>query len=75
MTEHHDSSPADPVNVSNDPEEVRKVHELSRYAFPAELDLMAQLAGLEPVRRVADWHGRPFTGESESAVSVWRKPA
>ena len=28
MTEHHDSSPADPVDVSNDPDEVRKVHEL-----------------------------------------------
>lgn len=46
-----------------------------RYVWPAELDLMAQLAGLDRVRRVADWHGRPFTGESESAVSVWRKPA
>lgn len=45
-----------------------------RYAWPAELDLMAQLAGLEPVRRTADWSGAPFTGESESSVSVWRKP-
>jgi SAM-dependent methyltransferase len=45
-----------------------------RYVWPAELDLMAQLAGLEPVRRVADWDGRPFTADSESAVSVWRKP-
>jgi SAM-dependent methyltransferase len=45
-----------------------------RYVWPAELDLMAQLAGLEPVRRVADWQGRPFTADSESAVSVWRKP-
>ena len=45
-----------------------------RYVWPAELDLMARLAGLEHVRRVADWHGRPFTGDSESAVSVWRKP-
>jgi SAM-dependent methyltransferase len=46
-----------------------------RYAWPAELDLMAQLAGLEPVRRIADWHGEPFTGDCESSVSVWRKPA
>ena len=46
-----------------------------RYAWPAELDLMAQLAGLEPVRRTADWRGTPFTGDSESAVSVWRLPA
>lgn len=46
-----------------------------RYAWPAELDLMAQLAGLEFDRRTADWRDAPFTGDSESAVSVWRKPA
>lgn len=46
-----------------------------RYVWPAELDLMAQLAGLEPARRMADWSGTPFTGDSESHVSVWRKPA
>lgn len=46
-----------------------------RYVWPAELDLMAQLADLELHRRTADWRGAPFTGESESHVSVWRKPA
>lgn len=46
-----------------------------RYAWPAELDLMARLAGLELEQRVADWHGGPFTGDSESHVSVWRRPA
>jgi hypothetical protein len=35
---------------------------------------MAQLAGLELERRVADWHGSPFTSESRTHVSVWRKP-
>lgn len=45
-----------------------------RYVWPAECDLMARLAGLEPVRRTADWHGAPFTGDSESHVSLWRKP-
>ena len=45
-----------------------------RYVWPAELDLMAQLAGLELEQRVADWHGAPFTAESTSHVSVWRKP-
>lgn len=45
-----------------------------RYIWPSELDLMAQLAGLELVRRVADFTGADFTGESTSAVSVWRKP-
>jgi SAM-dependent methyltransferase len=43
-----------------------------RYVWPAELDLMAQLAGMELERRVADWTGAPFTADSESHVSVWR---
>jgi len=45
-----------------------------RYIWPAECDLMAQLAGMELEQRVADWHGGPFTNDSESHVSVWRKP-
>lgn len=45
-----------------------------RYIWPAECDLMARLAGLELEQRVADWDGRRFTSDSESHVSVWRKP-
>ena len=45
-----------------------------RYIWPNECDLMAQLAGMGLERRVADWHGAPFTNDSESHVSVWRKP-
>jgi SAM-dependent methyltransferase len=45
-----------------------------RYVWPAELDLMAQLAGLELRHRWADWDRSPFTGESTSHVSVWGKP-
>jgi SAM-dependent methyltransferase len=45
-----------------------------RYVWPAECDLMAQLAGLRLEHRYADWHGHPFTDDSESHVSVWRKP-
>ncbi|WP_148613251.1 class I SAM-dependent DNA methyltransferase [Nocardioides rubriscoriae] len=45
-----------------------------RYVWPAECDLMAHLAGLELERRVADWDATPFTQDSESHVSVWRKP-
>lgn len=44
-----------------------------RYAWPAELDLMARIAGLQPERRVADWDGSPFTQESPQHISVWRK--
>lgn len=45
-----------------------------RYVWPAELDLMAQLAGLQLEERVAGWDGSPFTADSESHVSVWRRP-
>lgn len=45
-----------------------------RYIWPAECDLMAQLAGMELESRAADWDGSPFTGDSESHVSVWRTP-
>ncbi|PJM98674.1 SAM-dependent methyltransferase [Streptomyces sp. CB01201] len=45
-----------------------------RYAWPAELDLMARIAGLELERRVADWDGTPFTQDSGKHISVWRKP-
>lgn len=43
-----------------------------RYIWPAELDLMAQLAGFELESRHADWAGAPFTAESRSHVSVYR---
>jgi SAM-dependent methyltransferase len=44
-----------------------------RYVWPAELDLMARIAGLALVHRWADWSGAPFTGDSPSHVSVWEK--
>ncbi|UOB09267.1 class I SAM-dependent methyltransferase [Streptomyces sp. HP-A2021] len=43
-----------------------------RYIWPAELDLMAQLAGFELESRHADWTGAEFTAESRSHVSVYR---
>ncbi|WP_432561601.1 methyltransferase domain-containing protein [Kineococcus sp. SYSU DK003] len=45
-----------------------------RYAWPAEYDLMARIAGLEPHARWADWDRSEFTASSRSHVSVWRKP-
>jgi SAM-dependent methyltransferase len=45
-----------------------------RYIWPAELDLMAQLAGFELESRHADWVGAEFTAESRSHVSVYRIP-
>lgn len=46
-----------------------------RYVWPAELDLMAQLAGFVLESRHADWSGRAFTADSPSHVSVYRLPA
>lgn len=44
-----------------------------RYVWPAELDLMARIAGMTLAHRWEDWDGRPFTHESTRHVSVWRK--
>src|SRR3954451_20867869 len=45
-----------------------------RYVWPAELDLMARIAGMTVRGRWADWTRQPFTSESPSHVSVWQKP-
>jgi len=45
-----------------------------RYAWPAELDLMARLAGMALEHRWSGWGREPFTAVSEGHVSVWRKP-
>jgi len=45
-----------------------------RYVWPAELDLMAQLAGLRLRERWDGWAREPFTGESRQHVSIWEKP-
>lgn len=47
-------------------------HTPQRYVWPAELDLMAQLAGFTLESRHADWTGAPFTAASGSHVSVYR---
>lgn len=43
-----------------------------RYVWPAELDLMAEIAGFQLESRHADWVGSPFTAESSSHISVYR---
>jgi SAM-dependent methyltransferase len=45
-----------------------------RYAWPSELDLMSQLAGLRLRDRWGGWTHEPFTSESRTHVSVWQKP-
>jgi SAM-dependent methyltransferase len=44
-----------------------------RFVWPAELDLMAQLAGLQLRERWAGWKREPFTSESRQHVSIWEK--
>ncbi len=44
-----------------------------RYVWPAELDLMAQLAGMRLVSRHSDWSGALFDDTSRTHVSVWEK--
>jgi hypothetical protein len=44
-----------------------------RYVWPAELDLMAQMAGLRLRERHGGWRGEPFDSDSRSHVSVWEK--
>ncbi|MBD3649614.1 MAG: class I SAM-dependent methyltransferase [Pseudomonadales bacterium] len=44
-----------------------------RYVWPAELDLMAQLAGMVLKERWAGWDRAPFVADSASHVSVWQK--
>jgi SAM-dependent methyltransferase len=45
-----------------------------RYAWPAELDLMARIAGMTLRERSSGWQREPFTSESTRHVSVWEKP-
>jgi SAM-dependent methyltransferase len=44
-----------------------------RYVWPAELDLMARLAGMTLRERWSGWKREPFTSESRKHVSVWEK--
>jgi SAM-dependent methyltransferase len=45
-----------------------------RYVWPAELDLMAELAGMRLRDRWSGWKREPFTSDSRQHVSVWEKP-
>lgn len=58
----------------DDTRQARLLRSAHRYIWPAELDLMARLAGFDLESRHADWAGAPFTAESRSHVSVYRIP-
>ena len=44
-----------------------------RYAWPSELDLMAQLAGLQLRERWSNWNREPFTSESGKHISIYHR--
>jgi SAM-dependent methyltransferase len=44
-----------------------------RYVWPAELDLMARLAGMSLRERCGSWKRAPFTAESTSHVSIYQR--
>jgi SAM-dependent methyltransferase len=44
-----------------------------RYTWPAELDLMAELAGMRLRERWSGWKREPFTSESTKHISVWER--
>lgn len=51
----------------------RRVSMPFRYVWPAELDLMARLAGMTLRERWANWDRAPFTSNSDKHISVWQK--
>jgi SAM-dependent methyltransferase len=52
---------------------IRLVPGVLRYAWPAELDLMARLAGLRLRERWGGWRREPFTAASRSHVSLYER--
>jgi len=59
------------IHISNDG--IRLNPLVMRYAWPAEIDLMARLAGLRLTNRWGDWNRSPFTADSQMHVSVYAK--
>ena len=51
--------------------DARASHMPFRYVWPAELDLMARIAGMKLHGRWGGWKREPFTSESTCHVSVW----
>jgi SAM-dependent methyltransferase len=45
-----------------------------RFIYPAEMDLMAQLAGMRLRERWSDWSGAPFGAGSGTQIAVYEKP-
>jgi hypothetical protein len=46
-----------------------------RFIYPAEMDLMAQLAGMTLESRWCDWQRQPFEASSANQIAVYTKVA
>lgn len=57
--------------ITFDGQGVRLRPHAARYCWPAELDLMADQAGLRLVERYASWDRRPFGSDSTDHISVY----
>lgn len=66
VTQHLEES-----HVRLSPEGIQVFPIVCRFAWPAELDLMARIAGLRLRDRWGGWLGEPFTGDSRRHVSVY----
>ena len=64
LTSHHLDIDGDKVTYASMP---------FRYVWPAELDLMAELAGMSLVHRYGGWDRSPFDADSRQHISVWEK--
>ena len=53
--------------------QVERVHGAFRYAWPAELDLMAEIGGMTLRERWADWDRSALTSDSAKHISVWER--
>ena len=61
----------DESHVTLSSEGIRLNPVVQRYAWPAELDLMARIAGLRLKERWDDWSRRPYTATGSTVVSVY----
>ena len=61
------------IRISKDATELKPLP--MRYVWPAELDLMAALAGLKPVAYWGGWHKQPLTADSDMYVIMYERPA
>lgn len=57
------------------PGTVRKVPEVSRYAWPSEFALMARLAGLRVTDRFSDWQRTPVSEDAQRYICVLEREA